>query len=448
MESILWAFEGKAPPAEGGIHIAAKELMDIQKAWHFDGRQLVAQRLVADMLSLPTPWFRPMYYNIVLNSVCAGDPPFAKSMAKVIGTHFRSISNLKWVQWHRLACFLAYHLSVFGLGWPWNKWEHVADQEPGEVQRKFVETVLDQLVRLTYHKRVKESLPERLVPLMPPENPNNFPYESPEASDASTISAEVAARIRQHKQSADELLSWLTSKVQPQLGGEATFDAVAYTLLHIGAKSPTHLSTALRRYKPVLDALCPPEQPSRLLTCACEYWRFSPQHLTLCFDRCVQEELVTRELLLEFIFGRNRIDDNSLADSLWEALEHLLTCVVKEAEGARDESRNAEKKLKTLSERRSRLESELESAGTHGEEALAKEQQLVQEQSQAEDRKARAEASAEQATEAAGRLVERVLSLLASRVDEDPEDEAKLEQLRFVLRTFGHNAPSPSHFER
>lgn len=54
----------------------------------------------------------------------------------------------------RLAEFLALHISNFYFAWPWQKWSEVLDRPPQDPQRMFCISVLQRLMRLSFHEHL------------------------------------------------------------------------------------------------------------------------------------------------------------------------------------------------------------------------------------------------------------------------------------------------------
>ena len=350
IDTTLWAYEEQAASSDG-IHHAGKELATtVTSCTSFDSRQLISERIFSEMLALPYPRFRPTYYTTVANNICTADKSFARYIGSVVGSLFRSIDSMEFNSRILLSNFLAHHLSVFKIGWPWHRWEHVAEQIDGSPQREYVRSVLDKLVRLTFHDRVKEALPDALHELLPPRVGFVFPYEAEQkdqngmseiglgssSSSAAGVSKEIIRRIREDKQPAEDMLEWLQGTVLEQLDGETTFDALAYSLLQVGSKSPTHLITALERYGSALQALVPSTDPMRMLDAAADYWQNSVQHLCLTLDRLQQHGLASGMGLLEWAFNRDELGSEStcVGRALRELVEHVMFMAVSRADGA------------------------------------------------------------------------------------------------------------------
>ena len=277
----LWAFEPGF--RRGAIIPAAEQLGTLPLPGDHPERCqfLVAETLFGEMLALPNPRHKAVFYHVVIQDLCAAIPTFPKMMAKVVGAMFAQIARMELETRERLADWMAHHLSCFDLAWPWKSWAHVAEQSREHPQRRFCESVVRRLLRSCFQKRVENSLPEELRSALMPAyamSANgvgvpgvNAKYledlsararfaKRDEANDAEQTRgrgeldalAEVSALVKT-KTPASAVVGWFQdSGARTTLGDATCAETLTAAALRHGQKCLTHHDVLLRRYAPAL----------------------------------------------------------------------------------------------------------------------------------------------------------------------------------------------------
>ncbi|XP_037491219.1 nuclear cap-binding protein subunit 1 [Jatropha curcas] len=222
---------------------------------------LMAETIFSQLLLLPTPPFKPIYYTLVIMDLCKALPgAFPAVVAGAVRALFEKIADLDMECRTRLILWFSHHLSNFQFIWPWEEWAYVLDLPKWAPQRVFVQEVLEREVRLSYWDKVKQSIENApaLEELLPPKGAPNFKYmteDGKEITEQHALSAELSNKVK-GRQTAREIISWVEESVFPHHGLEVTLTVVVQTLLDIGSKSFTHLITVLERYGQVIARLC------------------------------------------------------------------------------------------------------------------------------------------------------------------------------------------------
>ena len=277
----LWAFEPGF--RRGAIIPAAEQLGTLPLPGDHPERCqfLVAETLFGEMLALPNPRHKAVFYHVVIQDLCAAIPTFPKMMAKVVGAMFAQIARMELEARERLADWMAHHLSCFDLAWPWKSWAHVAAQSREHPQRRFCESVVRRLLRSCFQKRVEDSLPEELRSALMPAyamsaNGAGVPgvnakyledlsararfAKRDEANDAEQTQtraqldalAEVSALVKT-KTPASAVVGWFQdSGARTTLGDATCAETLTAAALRHGQKCLTHHDVLLRRYAPAL----------------------------------------------------------------------------------------------------------------------------------------------------------------------------------------------------
>jgi nuclear cap-binding protein subunit 1 len=96
---------------------------------------------------------------------------------------FERIDYMKTSCIERFSSWLAYHLSNFQYKWTWEDWKNGLDEDLESPKNKFLRENLIRCMRLSYHQRIVDIIPESMSRLIP-ENPKpTYKYISDEAAN-------------------------------------------------------------------------------------------------------------------------------------------------------------------------------------------------------------------------------------------------------------------------
>lgn len=86
---------------------------------------------------------------------------------------------------NRFASWFAYHLSNFQFRWGWNDWGVSLKDEPLRPKPKFIAETLQYCLRLSYHSKVLESVPQNFHNITPaqPKPRNRFVKENEDSEE-------------------------------------------------------------------------------------------------------------------------------------------------------------------------------------------------------------------------------------------------------------------------
>ena len=219
--------------------------------------------------------------------------------------------------------FLFSFRSNFRFVWPWEDWAYVIDFPRWSPQRIFVQEVLDKEVRLSYWDKIKQSIDHTnsLEQLLPPRGGPSFKFsteEGNEITDSHSLSSELVSMVK-GKKTARELSSWADEKITAVHGTQVALEVVVQTLLYIGSKSFTHLTTVLERYGQVVASLCTNEEREvALIEEVSSFWKTNNQMTALTIDRMMAYRLVSNLAIVSWVFSPVNVDQFHLSDRSWE----------------------------------------------------------------------------------------------------------------------------------
>ncbi|XP_022728995.1 nuclear cap-binding protein subunit 1 isoform X4 [Durio zibethinus] len=287
---------------------------------------LLAETIFSQLLLLPQPPFKPIYYTLVIMDLCKALPgAFPAVVAGAVRALFDKIADLDMECRTRLILWFSHHLSNFQFIWPWEEWAYVLDLPKWAPQRVFVQEVLEREVRLSYWDKIKQSIENAptLEELLPPKGGPNFKYGGEvgrEKTEQDALSAELSNKVK-GRQTAREIIVWIEENIYPVHGLEVTLSVVVQTLLDIGSKSFTHLITVLERYGQVIAKICPDQDKQVMLIAeVSSYWKNNAQMTAIAIDRMMGYRLVSNLAIVRWVFSPENIEQFHTSDRPWEVL--------------------------------------------------------------------------------------------------------------------------------
>ncbi|CAL9751894.1 unnamed protein product [Musa acuminata subsp. burmannicoides] len=287
---------------------------------------LMAETIFSQIMFLPQPPFKPIYYALVIIDLCKALPgAFPAVVAGAVRSLFNRIGDLDMECRTRLILWFSHHLSNFQYFWPWEEWAHVKDLPIWAPQRVFVQEVLEREVRLSYWDKIKQSIenaPE-LEELLPPKSVSSFKYNS-EEDHGYTLSKEFREMVRGRK-TAREITSWVEENIIQIHGSKFAIEVVIQTLLDIGSKSFTHLITVLERYGQVIAKLCTDQNMQVLLIDeVSSYWKNNTQMTAIAIDRMMGYRIISNLAIVSWVFSLSNIEQFHVSDRPWEILRNAI----------------------------------------------------------------------------------------------------------------------------
>ncbi|KAJ3699924.1 hypothetical protein LUZ61_003629 [Rhynchospora tenuis] len=296
---------------------------------------ILAETIFSQLLLLPQPPFKPIYYTLVILDLCKALPgAFPAVVVGAVRALFDKISNMDMECRSRLILWFSHHLSNCQYIWPWQDWAYVRDLPRWAPQRVFVQEVLEREIRLSYWDKIKQSIEDAtaLEELLPPKGGPDFKYATTdtnkELTDGHRLSRELSGHVRNRKTSR-EISSWVEEYIINEHGPKFALEVVAQTLLDIGSKSFTHLITVLERYGQVIAKVCSNEDLEvELMNEVGLYWRNSTQMTAVAIDRMMGYRFISNRAIVKWVFSSVNIDLFHVSDRPWEILRNAVnkTC--------------------------------------------------------------------------------------------------------------------------
>ncbi|OVA14213.1 MIF4G-like [Macleaya cordata] len=330
---------------------------------------LMAETIFSQLLLLPQPPFKPIYYTLVIIDLCKALPgAFPAVVAGAVRALFERIADLDMECRIRLILWFSHHLSNFQFVWPWEEWVYVLDLPKWSPQRVFVQEVLEREVRLSYWDQIKQSIenaPE-LEELLPAKVGPHLKYSAEDYKESSelALSVELSSMVK-GRTIAREIISWIDEKIIPVHGPQIALEVIIQTLLDIGSKSFTHLITVLERYGQVIAKLCPDQDKQvMLIDEVSSYWKNNTQMTAITIDRMMGYRLISNLAIVRWVFSPANIEQFHTSDRPWEILRNAVNKTYNRISDLRKEISTLEKSVLSAEEAASKAKAELETAET------------------------------------------------------------------------------------
>ncbi|KAK4484935.1 hypothetical protein RD792_007540 [Penstemon davidsonii] len=329
---------------------------------------IMAETIFSQILLLPHPPFKPIYYTLVIMDLCKALPgAFPAVIAGAVRALFDKIADLDMECRTRLILWFSHHLSNFQFIWPWEEWAYVLELPKWAPQRVFVQEVLEREVRLSYWEKIKQSIESApaLEELLPPKGTTNFIY-SAEAVDQTerSLSTDLSGMVKERLTSR-EMISWIDGHVLSTHGLDTTLRVVVQTLLNIGSKSFTHLITVLERYGQVIARICPDQDKQiMLITEVSSFWKNNAQMTAIAIDRMMGYRLISNLAIVTWVFSPTNVEQFHVSDRPWEILRNAVNKTFNRITDLRKEISSLKKSVVSATEAASKALAEHEDAKT------------------------------------------------------------------------------------
>ncbi|RWS22514.1 nuclear cap-binding protein subunit 1-like protein [Leptotrombidium deliense] len=178
---------------------------------------MLVEVILGEMFTLPQSKYLEICYGSLLLELCKLQPStLPQVLAQAVELIFERLETMNISCVDRFASWFAYHLSNFQFSWNWDDWSTCLSTDTLHPKQKFVRETLHRCVRLSYHQRIAELLPDSFQPLLPePPVPVNK-YIDEETSTVPGVNfAKALLTCFKEKSSPEEVLAALADVPNP-----------------------------------------------------------------------------------------------------------------------------------------------------------------------------------------------------------------------------------------
>ena len=143
---------------------------------------MIVEVIFAQLFILPKPPHIELFYGSLLLELCRLQPNYMPQvLAQATELIFERLDYMKTSCIERFSSWFAYHLSNFQFKWSWDDWKDCLSQDLDSPKNKFMRETLIRCMRLSYHQRVVDFLPESMKALVPNMPKASYKYETEDA---------------------------------------------------------------------------------------------------------------------------------------------------------------------------------------------------------------------------------------------------------------------------
>lgn len=300
----------------------------------------VMETILSNMLVLPQPRHKPVYYHALITEICKLSP---STTGPAVGKSVRKLyaflgEGLDVEIARRFSDWFAVHMSNFGYQWVWKEWVPDLALDESHPKRAFMRRALELEIRLSYYDRIMSTLPEPMqsstAGVMPSEAPGyEFEYESSDNSHHAIadgllsklqnrpVMSEISVYIDTMR---TELIS---SGLSDSRAASRTRSIAVQCLLVVGSRSFSHFLNAIEKYIKVLQGLSnTPDAKFEILEIVSSFWRRNRQMIMIIFDKLMQYQIVDPSDVVSWAFEGGGLGDkgDGLGTFQWELMRIAL----------------------------------------------------------------------------------------------------------------------------
>ncbi|ORY05994.1 ARM repeat-containing protein [Basidiobolus meristosporus CBS 931.73] len=309
---------------------------DKEGAWKCRLQEAIIEEIFAYIFRLPQPEYKQVYYTSLMSELCKAAPDtFPLSLGRATKTIYDRLNAMDLECVHRFYDWFAMHLSNFGFIWNWSDWSAQLQEDKASPKYVFIREALEKLIKLSYYERVKGTLPEDFLSMIPPAAPGiEFKYQTPGTDeDLNNLVSTLVQKLRAKASSDDiqEILNAYVPANASELDEKAVtslkFDIVMQCVLMVGSKSFSHSLNVIERYLAILQKYAASaEDKITTIEIVASCWKHNTQFLGILLDKLLNYRIVDPTSIIAWVFG----DLSKTADRAYklEILQNTLNKVI------------------------------------------------------------------------------------------------------------------------
>jgi len=279
----------------------------------------------SQMLQLPSPHHKPAYYHSVIMEACKLAPSaIAPSLGRAIRFSFRSLPVMDLELVYRFTDWFAHHVSNFEFRWKWVEWAPEIELPNSHPKKAFIRNVIDKEIRLSFPKRIADSLPPDFAAMIEKGQYNDepdFKYSSSSTPFAQQGQA-VLGLLKDKSSSSEQIQSSLddihqSANSQGLDGSVISTDILMTSICHIGSKSLSHVLSSIEKNRERLLAIGPTSEAARqqIITSVMEYWSYHSGQAVNIVDKLLNYTIVTPQSVIEWALSPTSTPSSSFSST-------------------------------------------------------------------------------------------------------------------------------------
>ena len=230
--------------------------------------------------------------------------------------------------------WFSYHLSNFQFKWSWDDWIETSQLETQHPRAKFIIEVLLKCMRLSYHQRITEVVPEQFDCFVPLKPKPMFKFDSETGGDlpGCDASQQLIATIKM-RGSPEEVIKSLqhlpnplreTDDMEPPYN-PLQIQVFVQTILHLGSKSFSHAFAGTTKFLKVFETIIGNNEEAQmmLLKELKDVWETHQQMMVMLVDKYLRTQIVQCAAVANWIFSKEMLPEFT-KNYVWEILHATI----------------------------------------------------------------------------------------------------------------------------
>ncbi|CAH1254808.1 NCBP1 [Branchiostoma lanceolatum] len=344
----------------------------------------IVEVVYGQLFQLPFAPHVDVFYTTLLIELCKLQPSsLPQVLAQATEMLYERIDTMNIACVDRLVNWFSHHLSNFQFRWSWDDWVPCVELDSSLYKPKFVQEVLGKCVRMSYHQRIIETVPDTYGPLLPHEPNHIYKYEQEGAGSLpGTVAAHQLIASIKAKSEPEELINILKDLPNPKKDddGEAAFnplkiDVFVQTVLHLGCKSFSHAFSALAKFHAIFRELAEEEEAQiHILRTMYDVWKKHPQMMFVLVDKMLRTQIVNCSAVANWLFSHDMSQDFTRL-YVWEIMhstirkmnKHVEKCNAELTEGQQHTAEKSPQVQKELADAQQKTEKSGDKIGSEDE---------------------------------------------------------------------------------
>ncbi|KAF2418659.1 cap binding protein [Tothia fuscella] len=294
---------------------------------HWKPEDVVLDALFSQIFLLPRSEHKLIYYHSVITETCKLAPSqIAPTLGRAIRFLFKHIDVMDMELAYRYLDWFAHHLSNFEFRWKWSEWVGDLDRVELHPKKAFIMSILDKEIRLSFAKRIRETVPHQYHFLITEgkfKDVPEFKYNSP-TTPYSSEGKEILSLLR--KKAPESEIQIAMDAIQTQAAEHGiedpmipSTDAYVTAVCFIGSKSLSHVLSCIERCKERLLNIGPMSEGARrqIVASVVEYWKDQPGTAVNIIDKLLNYTIVTPESVIIWALGPETLGNGSVLAEGW-----------------------------------------------------------------------------------------------------------------------------------
>ncbi|KAG8181043.1 hypothetical protein JTE90_024789 [Oedothorax gibbosus] len=315
---------------------------------------VIVEVILAEFFKLPVSSYKEVCLGSLFLELCKLQPStFPQVLAQAVELMYERLDTMNFDCIDRFSGWFAYHLSNFQFRWNWDDWSDCISLDPLHPKPVFIRETLHKALRLAYHQRIVEFMPEGFVNLLPLRPVTVFKYgqEGAEALPGTVSSQQLTGALKERCTPEEALLvikdlpNPLQDDDMEPTHNPLKIDVFVQTMLNYADKSFSHAFAAIAKYHSVLKVLSISEEAQIcILRSMYELWHCHQQMMVGLVTKFLKAKVVECSAVANWLFSKE-MSTEFPKFYIWEILHITIRKMIRYVTNIQKQVDEAKKKL-------------------------------------------------------------------------------------------------------